>query len=217
MLLAIDTCGATGTVTLGSWDGETLTGIAQAEVAAKTFSAQLIPKIRELLASHSAMAHDLQAIVVVNGPGSFTGVRIGVSTAKGLAEALRIPVVALSRLALLARKAGTHAALLDAGRSEFYFGHYADRQKVEAQKVEMLMSAEEWRQYAGEPIAICEAGIAPDWAAARLVPPPDAADALSAAISRLRAKDYDDVNTLDGNYVRRSDAELFARPAVGQK
>jgi len=87
MLLAIDTCGATGTVALGSWDGETLTVIAHAEVAAKTFSAQLVPKIRELLAGHSAMVTDLQAIVVVNGPGSFTGVRIGVSSAKGLADA----------------------------------------------------------------------------------------------------------------------------------
>lgn len=217
MLLAIDTCGVTGTVALGSWDGETLTVIAQAEVAAKTFSAQLIPKIRELLTSHSEMANDLHAIVVVNGPGSFTGVRIGVSSAKGLAEALQIPVIALSRLALLARKAGTCAAALDAGRSEYYFGHYADRGTIEAQKVEALMSAEEMRQYADEPIAICEAGIARDWSAARFVPPPDAADALAGAIPRLRAKDYDDLETLDGNYVRGSDAELFARPTAGRK
>src|ERR1700761_8063531 len=124
MLLAIDTCGVTGTVALGSWNGEVVTVIAQAEVAAKTFSAQLVPGIRQLLASHSAMVNDLHAIVVVHGPGSFTGVRIGVSSAKGLAEALHIPVIALSRLALLASKAGTHAAALDAGRSEFYFGRY---------------------------------------------------------------------------------------------
>ena len=217
MLLAIDTCGTTGTVALGAWDGEMLTVVAQAEVAAKTFSAQLVPRIRELLAGHSATANDLQAIVVVNGPGSFTGVRIGVSSAKGLAEALQIPVIALSRLALLARKAGTRAAALDAGRSEFYFGHYADRGNEEAQEVEALMSAEEMRQFADEPIAICEAGVARDWPATRLVPPPDAADALAAAIARLRANDYDDVETLDGNYVRRSDAELFARPSAGRK
>ena len=44
----------------------------------------------------------------------------------------------------------------------------------------------------------------------------DAADALSAATARLREKDYEDIVTLDGNYVRRTAAELFARPAVGR-
>ena len=212
MLLAIDTCGVTGTVALGRWDGESIAVLAETDLAAKTFSAQLVPKLRELLRAHSATAQDLRAIVVVNGPGSFTGVRIGVSAAKGLAEALSIPVIAISRLALLARKAGTKAAAIDAGRGEFYFLHSLD-----GKAAEFLLSADAAREYADEPIAVCEAILAAQWAGSRLVAPPDATDALSAAIPRLHAKEFDDILTLDGNYVRRSDAELFAKPVVGRK
>lgn len=211
MLLAIDTCGITGTIALARWDGETMTVLANAELAAKTFSAQLVPRIRELLHEHTATVQDLQAIVVVNGPGSFTGVRIGVSAAKGLAEALRIPVIAVSRLALLARKAGTQAAAIDAGRGEFYFLHDLD-----GLAKEFLLSADATREYPGEPVAVCEPSVMRQWPAGRLVAAPDPADALSAAIPRLRAKEFDDIARLDGNYVRRSDAELFAKPGTGR-
>jgi tRNA threonylcarbamoyladenosine biosynthesis protein TsaB len=208
MLLAIDTCGATGSIALGSWDGETVTVTAQSELAGKTFSAQLVPKIRALLGEHAATPRDLEAIVVVNGPGSFTGVRIGVSAAKGLAEALEVPVLALSRLALLARKGETRGGAFDAGRGEFYYGSY-----VGGEAIERLLTAGEMREYADTSFAVCEESLARTWPSARLVSAPDAADALLAAASRLRAGDYDDLDALDGNYVRRSDAELFARPA----
>jgi tRNA threonylcarbamoyladenosine biosynthesis protein TsaB len=211
MLLAIDTCGATGTMALGRWDGEVVTVVAQTELAAKTFSGQLVPKLRSLLEEHSATARDLQALVVVNGPGSFTGVRIGVSAAKGLAEALGIPLISLSRLLLLARKGETQAAALDAGRGEFYFGGYVD-----GEFAERLLTAEEMREHSDVTFAVCEMGLVRDWPMARMVPGPDAADALLAATMRLRARDYDDAAILDGNYVRRTPAELFARP-VGRK
>jgi tRNA threonylcarbamoyladenosine biosynthesis protein TsaB len=113
---------------------------------------------------------------------------------------------------LLARKGGTKAAALDAGRGEFYFGRYAGGERMEA-----LLSAEEMQDYADEPIAVCEETLARLWPAALLVPAPDASDALSAAIPRLLARDYNDVVTLDGNYVRRTDAQLFARPGSGLK
>ncbi len=71
---------------------------------------------------------ELRGVVVVHGPGSFTGIRIGVSAAKGLAEGLGIPVIALSRLELLARQSpeGSAVAVLDAGRGEFYAGFYRE-------------------------------------------------------------------------------------------
>jgi len=212
MLLAIDTCGVTGTIALGQWDGARMTVLAEAELAAKTFSAQLIPRLRELLRERSATVQDLRTIVVVNGPGSFTGVRVGVGAAKGLAEALAVPVIALSRLALLARKGGTEAAAIDAGRGEFYFLH-----RAEGGSAEFLLSADAAGEYAGEPIAVFEASLAQHWAGTRLVAPPSATDALLGAIPRLRAKEFDDIVTLDGNYVRRSDAELFAKPVTGRR
>jgi tRNA threonylcarbamoyladenosine biosynthesis protein TsaB len=212
MLLGIDSCGTTGSIALARWDGETASIITQSELAGKTFSAQLIPKIRELLSERAATPRDLQAIVVVNGPGSFTGVRIGVSAAKGLAEALQIPVVALSRLMLLASKAETQIAALDAGRREYYFGSY----KFEKPE-EMLLTADEIREYYNMPIAICESELVENLPSAKLVSPPDAAEALLAATARLRANDYDNIAILDGNYVRRTPAELFAKPAAGRK
>jgi tRNA threonylcarbamoyladenosine biosynthesis protein TsaB len=211
MLLGIDTCGAVGTIALARRESESVIVIAQIELAGKTFAAQLVPRIRELLQEHSAAPQDLEAIIVVSGPGSFTGVRIGVSAAKGLAEALQIPVIALSRLALLAQKGGTQAAALDAGRKEIYFGRYTDGEAIES-----LLPLEELRE-AEEPIAVCEENLAKDWPTARLVAPPTAAEAIAAALPRLLVRDYDDIAALDGNYVRRTDAELFARPAGGRK
>src|SRR5271165_4785449 len=105
LLLGIDTCGSTGTIALARWSDGALSLVAQTELAGKTYAAQLVPKIHELLETLSSCPEDLTAIVVVNGPGSFTGVRIGVSSAKALAEALGIPLLAVSRLAVLAQKA----------------------------------------------------------------------------------------------------------------
>jgi tRNA threonylcarbamoyladenosine biosynthesis protein TsaB len=150
----------------------------------------------------------LKAIIVVNGPGSFTGVRVGLSAVKGLAEALHTPVIAVSRLAVLAWKAHLPYAVLDAGRGEFYFGAYADGAR------EALSSPDEIRSAASSitELAVCEEKAASAFPEAHITAPPKAADALDVAIPRLLAGDFDDVSTLDGNYLRRSDAELFARP-----
>src|ERR1700740_2406317 len=107
MLLGIDTCGSTGTIALARRDGERITVVATAELAGKTYSAMLVPRLRELLEAHRVELRQVEAIVVVNGPGSFTGVRVGVSAVKGLAEVFSTPVVAVSRLRVLAHKART--------------------------------------------------------------------------------------------------------------
>ena len=78
------------------------------------------PAVEGLLTRHGVKLADIGAIVVVHGPGSFTGIRVGVSAVKGLAEPGRIPVVAVSRLAVLAAKAGVGSAALDAHRHEVF-------------------------------------------------------------------------------------------------
>jgi tRNA threonylcarbamoyladenosine biosynthesis protein TsaB len=202
MLLGIDTCGGAGSIALAHWSGGRIELVAEAELAGKTYSAQLIPRIQELLDAQQCGPQDLEAIVVVHGPGSFTGIRVGLSAAKGLAEALSIPLLAVSRLAVLAAKAGTNSAALDAGRGEFYF-------RLEAE--EALLTPEEIRARISVTLAVCEENASPAFPNAVLVQPPTAADALRYACPRLAAKDFDDVATVDGNYVRRSDAELFAQ------
>jgi tRNA threonylcarbamoyladenosine biosynthesis protein TsaB len=202
MLLGIDTCGATGTIALARWSDGCVSLLAQAKLVGKTYSAQLVPKIHDLLKAQGSSPKDLTAIVVVNGPGSFTGVRIGVSSAKALAEALSLPLLAVSRLAVLAQKAQADAAALDAGRGEFYFRD---------QNREALCTAEEVRVQLNGTLAICEESAVHALPGSVLVDPPTAAEAFVYAAPRLLANDFDGVATLDGNYVRRSDAELLAK------
>ena len=126
LLLSIDTCGPLGTVALARLGGvDELTILGQTELPGKTYSAQLVPAIRHLLNHHNVTLTEIATIVVTNGPGSFTGIRIGLSTAKGLAEPTSIPILAVSRLVVLAHKTKTIAAALDASRGEFYFGDYS--------------------------------------------------------------------------------------------
>ncbi len=208
LILSIDTCGSLGTVALARIEGDSPEILGQTELPGKTYSAQLVPAIREILAGHEATVASLSAIAVTSGPGSFTGIRIGLSTAKGLAEVHSTPVLAVSRLAVLASKARAEAAALDASRGEFYFGDFS------ANREERLLTREPFQQLAatlGHSLAVCEEcvlAVAPN---ATLVNPPTAGDALRFALSRLRAQDFDDPLLLDGNYLRRSDAEIFAK------
>jgi len=209
MLLGIDTCGSTGTIALAQREDKRITVIGTAELAAKTYAALLVPRLQELLETQHVGLRQIEAIVIVNGPGSFTGVRVGLSAAKGLAEALGTPVIAVSRLRMLAQKAETTYAALDAGRGEFYFGDYTDGHH------EALMSVEELRAAASvSELAICEEKAEAAFPDAQMVDQPTAADALAVALPRLLAKEFDDLAALDGNYLRRSDAELFARPKL---
>lgn len=204
MVLAIDTCGATGSIALGRLESGAVSLLAQTELAGKTYSAQLVPAVRAMLADQNVDVGVLSAIVVVNGPGSFTGVRIGVSSAKGLAEALVVPLLAVSRLAVLAWKVGTDQAALDAGRGEFYF-----RDGLR----EALCAAKDAPLLAPGALAVCEQSALRVFAEAAMVEPPTAGEALRFAVPRLLAGDFADAATLDGNYVRRSDAEIFAKTA----
>ena len=212
LILSIDTCGPAGSVALARLEDDTLALLGQAGLPGKSYSAQLMPSIRDLLAAHANSATDLSGIVVTSGPGSFTGIRIGLSTAKGLAEVASIPLVAVSRLAVLAHKSGAAAAALDASRGEFYFGEYPGGQGCES-----LLSREFFQSAAGvlgPKLAVCDDPGHKTAPAATFIPAPTAEDALRFALTRLRSGDFDDPVTLDGNYLRRSDAEIFARPRL---
>src|SRR5690349_5180126 len=104
-LLLIDTCGAEGSVALAEVEG-TPRVVASEVLPGRSASERLVPVIRTLMETEGWDLRDLAAIGVVHGPGSFTGVRVGLSAAKGLSEAGQVPLVAVSRLALLAAAAG---------------------------------------------------------------------------------------------------------------
>jgi tRNA threonylcarbamoyladenosine biosynthesis protein TsaB len=229
LLLSIDTCGPLGTVAVARLNANGLEILGQTELPGKTYSAQLVPSIREILSHHNVTLAEIATIVVTNGPGSFTGIRIGLSTAKGLAEPTSIPILAVSRLVVLANKAQAsnrfvRAAALDASRGELYFGAYPDGPDGAVYRVvspsspdEGLLSSDNFRDIAeglAFCLAICEESLQALAPQATLVPPPTATDALRYALPRLRARDFNDPTTLDGNYLRRSDAEIFSKPKL---
>jgi tRNA threonylcarbamoyladenosine biosynthesis protein TsaB len=215
-ILLIHTASAEGSVALA--DTELAPTIVATEVLpGRTSSERLVPAVRRLMEAHGWRLNELAAVVVVHGPGSFTGVRVGLSAAKGLSEAGGIPLIAVSRLALLAARVDGKQepvhAVVDAGRGEFYYGEYVGRQCVR----EVLMGAEDVLTVAtGGTLVVCEAKVAEALAELepRMVAEPLAGDALPLALERIAAGDFNDAATLDANYLRRTDAEIFAKPAV---
>jgi tRNA threonylcarbamoyladenosine biosynthesis protein TsaB len=227
LLLGVDTCGPSGSVALARLSGGKLVILGQTELAGRSYSATLIAATGELMARTGKELRQLNAIVVVNGPGSFTGVRVGLSAVKGLAEAARIPVVALSRLAVLAHKAEVSSAALDAHRHELFLrlsAEGAEPRELLAGSAELvrlgshLISSHPASSYPGS-IAVCDEAAtrllsaAWPWVELIHVAAPTAADALDLAVPRVRAGEFADVALLDGHYLRRSDAEIFGEPA----
>jgi tRNA threonylcarbamoyladenosine biosynthesis protein TsaB len=179
----------------------------------RTASERLVPAVRRVLESGGWSLGDLAAVVVVQGPGSFTGVRVGLSAAKGLSEAAGVPLIAVSRLAVLAAWDGDGVvrAVLDAGRGEFYYGEYRGRECLR----EALLTAEGVTEAAaGGIVVVCEIKVAEALAGLgpKVVAEPGAKDILPFAIQREAARDFDDAALLDANYLRRTDAEIFAKP-----
>ena len=216
-VLLMDTCGSEGSVALA--DSELAKAVVATEVLpGRTSSERLVPAVRRLMESSGWVLRELAAVVAVHGPGSFTGVRVGLSAAKGFSEAGGVPLIAVSRLALLAASVDADVvhAVLDAGRGEFYYGEYVGRRCVR----EALLSRDEVEAaVSGGVVAVCEAKVAEALAglSPRAVREPLAEDALPFALERIAVGDFDDAATLDANYLRRTAAEIFAKPkkAVG--
>jgi tRNA threonylcarbamoyladenosine biosynthesis protein TsaB len=260
-ILLIDTCGATGSIALAG--AAPSPGVAS--LPSRSAAERLVPAIHSLAVSLGLSLAELDAIAVVHGPGSFTGERVGLSAAKGLCHALNLPLVAISRLAVLASLAqfaspdqpgvphssqrGPHPsqshrdpgsptaslagwgpgsptaslagwggwvvhALLDAGRGEFYSGLYADglclRESLQPRDQLLAEASREPHQL----FVVCEPIVAQSIAelAPQLVAEPTAASALPLALARIQQRAFDDPATIDANYLRRTDAEIFAKP-----
>jgi len=219
VILAIDTCGPSGSVALGRLAGRDLEILGQIELEGRTYSATLVAAVSELLAQAGIGIGQLGGIVAVNGPGSFTGVRVGLSAVKGLAQAAQIPVVALSRLQVLSRKAGVPSAALDAHRGELFLR----LERTGADPVELLAGARELAAIDPAPLRVAAGDdrsaemLRAAWPRTQVVEsaPPLAADALRLGEARLVAGGICDLALLDGHYLRRSDAEIFGEPEAG--
>ena len=142
-ILAINSSGLVATVAL--LDQDILVGEYTIHNK-KTHSQTLLPMIDAMLSMAEVPVEELDALAVSAGPGSFTGLRIGASTAKGLAQGLDIPIVAVPTLEGLAYNLqgadSVVCAMMDARRNQTYTGLYTfdgDQMKcISGQKAVML-------------------------------------------------------------------------------
>lgn len=131
MLLAIDT--ATQIISLALHDGDALLA-EYALTVGRSHSARLAPMIQQMMAQSDVTAADLTAMAVSVGPGSYTGLRIGVALAKGMAAGGGIPLAPVSTLDTIAAGQAfcdprtALIALVSAGRNRVISGEYRAKQ-----------------------------------------------------------------------------------------
>ena len=216
LILAIDTTHEFGSLALCRGAG-LLEEVALH--APQGFAHLLYRHLGELLERHRVKSEDVDCFAAASGPGSFTGVRIGLACIKGLAEAHGKPAVAVSNLQALAAFGNSplRAVVLDARRGEVYgavydaFGALVVPESVGplAAWLERLPCAE--LDFVTADLDLPLAGTPFESAPVLKAPP-----AIAAAVARLALQAYregraQDPAALDANYVRRSDAELFWR------
>jgi len=220
-VLAIDTSTRTGSVALLDLTDGVTSVVGERLGRAKNRHGQtLLPMIRGLLEDAAQAREELGLIAVGLGPGSFTGTRVGVSVAKGLALGLELPIVGVSSLRALARGAGggrvgsvvdamrgmRYAAIHDVGRSgatEVLAPFEAAPERVAARFAEHALDAV---------VGDAAEEIAPELARGVLFEVPRASCVGLEALAVFRAEGPDSLDALEPRYVRPSDAKLPERP-----
>jgi universal bacterial protein YeaZ len=224
LLLAVDTSGRQGGITLARGSANEFEFVDSSAIQGGTFSAELIPQMSELLSRHNFCAQNLEALVAVTGPGSFTGLRVGLTAVKGLAEALDLPVAAVSSLELLASSmtrsylalppSAVLLAIIDAGRNEVYAGIYEQEGADVLKREEMLLSIPEALELASTSnlrLITSDPALAAKSSQIELVPYPGSEAAAKLGLQKLVAEDTVDILALDANYIRKSDAEYLRK------
>jgi tRNA threonylcarbamoyladenosine biosynthesis protein TsaB len=219
ILLAIDTSGKNGSLALArdttALDLEILELVP---LEGGTFSAQLVPQISSILKKHGLSKSEISAFAVVSGPGSFTGLRVGLAAIKALSEVLRKPIVAVSRLEAVARSGsfqGEVASAIDAGRGEVYVGEYSLTPPVTMRREQLLSREEFLALFHGRALVTPDPLLANAAKHSGLIVE-QVADSRADIIARIGAQKIRSGQTispedLEANYIRRSDAEIFAK------
>jgi tRNA threonylcarbamoyladenosine biosynthesis protein TsaB len=245
LLLVTDTSGKQGSVALvragESPDASKVEMIGVASLTGGTFSAQLVPQIAALLSHHGLSKNDIGAFVVVSGPGSFTGLRVGLAAIKALAEILHKPIVPVSLLEVVAwnaifvtggsensaeSKSFPFAVALDAGRGQVFVGefHFDPPVGTVIGTQESLLTLPELvdLKRSGSLLWVASPDVLVlDFLNANLQPAhrsgvysiarPDCAAIAWLGWRKLQAGESVLPEQLEANYMRRSDAEMFVK------
>lgn len=216
-ILAFDTTTEFGSIALVE-GGET--AFEELIHAPEGFGQVLFGRLEALLARAGWKLDEIDCFAAAAGPGSFTGVRVGLAAVKGLAEALKRPAAAVSNLQAVASfgSAGLRAVVLDARRGQIYGAVYDSA--LAAVTPEVVTPLPQWLASLPEgelefvstdfaPFSGALAGTRFENAPVRHAPRALAGAIGRIAAERLAAGAAQDPAALDANYVRRSDAEMF--------
>jgi tRNA threonylcarbamoyladenosine biosynthesis protein TsaB len=197
-ILALDTTSDFGSIAVRK-DGKTL---AERPLHSGEGSAHLIfPAIEETLRLAQVSLADIDCFASASGPGSFTGVRVGLTVVKGLGEATDKPVAGISNLRALSwfGHGPLRAAVIDARRGDVYTAVYDANLGLVGEEVVLPRAA--WLAKAAEH---------PEY---EIVSQEDERHDLAGAVAYCAELDgparWQSALTLDANYVRRSDPQLF--------
>lgn len=190
----------------------------------KNHSVRIMPAIETLMKDCGKVPADLTKIVVAKGPGSYTGVRIGVTIAKTLAWTLNIPLVGVSSLEILAGGTGRYfdgmvSPLFDARRGQVYTGLYQfvngkltvvqqDQLVMLADWVEMLSNSDKPILFVGNDLSIHQAKIEEVLGSKAIFASVTEHNPRPAELALL-GKDYagEDIHSFVPNYIRLAEAE----------
>lgn len=228
IILALDTCTSYGSLALLRDDAVLSLAIHD---TTEDYSSWLLPAVDRVLSEAELTLSDVDVFAVAAGPGSFTALRVGLTTVKAWGELFGRPIVPVSRLELIAAQAreGTDyvVAWADAARGQVFgavyrragtgFERLGDEVVIEPGKfIELAANLTKGARIAwASPDSDCMFAT-PEWNSRQslnesfeLVSPALAAQIARKAASEFAAGRHVDALLLDANYVRRSDAEIF--------
>jgi tRNA threonylcarbamoyladenosine biosynthesis protein TsaB len=221
LILAVDTSGKQGSIALARGDAASFELIESVPVAGGTFSAQLIPAIAALLGRQKIPKEKLDGFAAASGPGSFTGLRVGLAAVKGLAETLRKPIAAVSVLEACAHvqresmNENKVLVALDASRGDIFLGRFTFNE-VERRLdclEESLASREESVQYLREHAqpSVCSpdesviAFLGDHGVAVAQIQRPGSPEIACLGVRKIAAGEVVTPEALDANYIRRAE------------
>lgn len=173
--------------------------------------------VNELLTEQAVSYNDLQGVVVSNGPGSYTGLRIGLSSAKGICYALDIPLITLGTLDIMAAGfiasfpafKGYIVPMIDARRMEVYTAVYDHQNQKIAHDFPCILDQDSYHEFSHQPIAFFGDGAAkyqavcpystarfdlqPDWTAQHMI---------DLAYRKFQQKDFADLAYSEPDYLK---------------
>src|ERR1700690_2869709 len=220
LLLVVDTSGKDGSIALAQCGPDDACQVIDvAPLPGGTFSAALVPEIAALLGKHGFGKGDISGFVVVSGPGSFTGLRVGLAAIKALAEVLAKPIAALSLLEVLATSGhsqGRVMAALDAGRNEVFLGEYEVGGTGTQLIRERLLARDQWLESACNVLIVTPDKVIAESARAKglqvlEVERPRAGAIAPVGWRKIAGGGTVSPEALEAKYIGQSDSEIFVK------